>query len=129
MPNRIDTRLSAVRPERPEPARQANGQAQEAPQPEAQQTNPREVDRVEISQEARERVEANRPQAGRAPQEGTQAEVQEVEADAALAGEQGAVTGGSAARAAELRETQQQAQGEATGGGQEQQGNLVDVVG
>ncbi|MCZ6635545.1 MAG: hypothetical protein O7G87_19255 [bacterium] len=129
MPNRIDTRLGAVRPERPEPAQQANGQAQEAPQREAQQANPREVDRVEISQEARERVEANRPQAGGAPQGEAQVATPEVEADAALAGEQGAVTGGSADRAAQLRETQQQAQQEATGGQQEQQGNLVDVVG
>jgi hypothetical protein len=127
MPNRIDTRLSAAGPGPPEPSGQANGQAQQAPQPEAQQANPREVDRVEISQAARERAEANRPQAGGTPQAEAPAEGQEVEADAALAGEQGAVTGGSAARAAELRATQQQAQGEATGG--EQQGNLVDVVG
>ena len=119
MPNRVDAagvRSAAARPDVQQAAQRAPEPPQEAPQ---------QVDRVEISDQARLQAE-QRPQAGGNPRGAA--------ADAPSArppevGQQGSVNGTTAQQAEQVREAQAEATQETAQQPPERQGNLVDVVG
>ncbi len=133
MPNRVDGAAGGVRPT---PAG-ANEVAQRPPAdqtPEARTAQPAETpfgDRVEISNDARDRAEAERPRVGETLNEGSRgAALNAPGAQAgAQAGEQGSIEGVTADQADQVRTQQEAARREATREPAEQQGNLVDVVG
>ena len=121
MPNRVDaagTRPTAARPDVQQQA------TQRAPEP--AQEAPQQVDRVEISDQARLQAEQARPQAGGNPR-GAVADAPS--ARPPEAGEQGGLNRATAQQAEQIRETQTEAAQETAQRPPERQGNLVDVVG
>ena len=129
MPNRVDTTANSVPPATTR-------------RPEVQQRNPAEDtaqreeaaggDRVDISQEARARAQAERPTSGGPAGEARlAADTGESVQQAAETGQQGpsAVEGATAQRAEDLREQQTAEQQQTAPEPSEQQGNLVDVSG
>ena len=121
MPNRVDAAES-----RPAPApSDVQNRAQQASEPEPQE-QAQQVDRVEISGQARLRAEEARPQAGENPRA---AAVDAPSANPPQPGVQGAVNGATEQQVEQLKEAQIQTTRENAQDPPERQGNLVDVVG